>query len=486
MSYADVLLGALTIGLVAYLGVTALVYGRTRDPGLAIVLLLASYWSVLGAFPLLVSKRTEGGFIYTYMESRLFPIMIDGAYAITLLVYLSFLLASGGLALVTTRRWGTSRSDDGWAQLAGRFSHGTLVTVVGSLTAAKLVVMALIIRAAGGSGASLYVATRTVKGDAAGYLRIYQYLNIITSYSLACGLALWLGYRSTQSLSRPIRAWLWLAYLALAAEVIGENAVLGNRAVPLIVMAAAATGWIRWTFMASPGRKRWTLAARFGSLVAVGLLVLGTIGVSRGGSLSSPAAVAEAMASNATRIGNVAGQVFGSSELIASHMSLYGIVRQDELILQPFVPNSYAAYADLVAAPEDQVFTVHYVGAWWLRIGPWGVVAATVTFALVLAALQRLASNARGLIRGALAVPAAVLPAAGVPITLLRSGPESLRAVFVELVLLPGMVCLAALWWGSGRSARRVRRIAASASPPALLPTRVADAPSATSLEPDK
>lgn len=470
MTYADLLFVALAVGLLGYCVLVLLVFKRTRDPALAMVLLLASYWSVLGAFPLLLAKRVEGGLTYTYMEDRLFPILIDGDYATTLLAYLGFMICTAVLALVFGRD--TSRrtpADTGWTALAQRFSHPTLLTLAGAVTAAKLGIVLLLLRASGASGMSLYVATRTVKGEGAGYLRIYQYLNIISSYSIACGLALWLGYRGVARLSRPMRWVVWIGYLGLAAEVLGENAVLGNRAVPLIVMAAAATGWIRWGFMTAAKAQRGPLAVKFAALVAVGLFALGTIGVSRGGSLASPQAVLDAMVGNVTKIGNVVGQVVGSSEMLASHMSLYGVVREDHLALDPWASNSYAAYADLVQAPEDQVFTVHYVAAWWLRLGPVGVLAAIGSLAAVLVLLQRIAWHVPTLLRGAFGLPAAVLPAAGVPVTVLRSGPESLRAVLIELVILPGLVCFVALFVGGRRPRSSIAEDSLSADPPLQL-----------------
>jgi hypothetical protein len=129
-------------------------------------------------------------------------------------------------------------------------------------------------------------------------------------------------------------------------------------------------------------------------------------------------------------------------------MSLYGVISVDEAARTPWASNSYQAYASLVDAPPDQVFTVHYVAAWWLRLGLIGVPIAGLSFGLVMALLQRLALAARGMVRSAFALPASVLPAAALPVIVLRSGPESLRAVAVELVLLPGVVCLLGCWAG--------------------------------------
>lgn len=466
MTYADLLTGALALGLLGYLGIIVLVYRRTRDPGMTTILLLASYWTVLGAFPILATKRLDNGVNYTYMEDRLFTIVVDGAYTETLAAYLLFLVLTALVTLLLSRD--ASRNTPiraGWDRLNADFSHVTMICVVTAITAAKVVIVLLLLRAIGETGLSLYAATRTVKGDAAGLLRIYQYLNILSSYSLSAGLALWLGYRGTPTMRRSTRAFVWAGYGLLGALVFAENALLGNRAVPLIVMAAAATGWIRWGFLRASRARRGPMLLRFTALTLAGLVVLGTIGVSRGGSLTSPAAVAEAMVTNVSKIGNVVGQVVGSSEMVASHMSLYGVIREENLVHDAWSANSYGTYADLVQAPEDQVFTVHYVAAWWLRTGPLGVILAAVSFALALILLQRISWRPRSLWAASFALPAAVLPAAGAPVILMRSGPEALRAVFVELVVLPGLVCGVCLLAGRSRNSRK----AVHAREPALF-----------------
>jgi hypothetical protein len=71
-----------------------------------------------------------------------------------------------------------------------------------------------------------------------------------------------------------------------------------------------------------------------------------------------------------------------------------------------------------------------------------GLIPAVLTFAMAVALVQRLATRAISATSAAFSLAAATLPAAGIPIIVVRSGPESLRAVFIELVLLPALVLL--------------------------------------------
>lgn len=454
MTLADTLLLGTGVFLAAYALLCLFAFRVSRSPTMLIVLALAAYWSLVGALSILRSKRVVGGRAFSYLEDRLFLILVDGDYAATLLSYQVFLLLAAGTFIVLSKP-ATSDSDapGTWRRLSTRFAHAVLVLLIGALTAVKVLIVARLVEASG--GASLYTATRTVRGALSGELRVYQYLNVTSSYALAAGLALWVGFAAgRRRYGRGARWTLWAAYAVLLLEVMAENALLGNRAVPLVVMGALATGWLSWRFLLSTPRERRPQAVRFGLLAVGGLLLLGAIGNARGGDLDSPAAVGQALVASAAHPGEVLEQVAGSSERIASHMSLYGVIREHDAARDPFAANSYQAYAALVEAPADQVFTVHYVTAWWLRLGPFGVPVAGVSFGIVMALLQRLSMAARGTVRSAFALPAAVLPAAGLPVIVLRSGPESLRAVVVELVLLPGIVCLAACWAGLRTDAR--------------------------------
>ncbi len=450
MSYADVLLAAVLLMLLGFTLVSILVVRKTRDPATLVLLTFTGYWTLFGAVPVLLAKREAGGFVSSYMEDKLFPILPDGAYAVTLGAYGLFLfLAVGVFWMFSAPAAEDPHADSSWVRIAGHFGHLRLLAIVGLVTLAKVVLILLILRSS--SADSLYAATRTVQGASASYLRVYQYCNILALYPLAVGATLWLSFTHSRHARRgAIRTLIWLGYAVLGLAAIGENALLGNRAMPLLFLTAVAVGWVRWRYLRATRAERRPLAMRFGLVALAGVIVIGTIGISRGGNLSSPAAVLQSMASNVATLGNVFVQMMASNEKLAAHMSLYGVIRQDPLPRDPLGGASYAVYSGLVNAPEDQVFTLHYVAGWWLQVGAMGVLFAGLTFGLALIALQRLSASARGAIRGAFALPAAILPAAGVPITVLRSGPESLRAVAVELVFIPGMVCLACLWQPDG------------------------------------
>lgn len=438
-------LALIGVVLVVYTLLTVIAVRRTREPLVAICLGLAAYWTMVGAIPVVISKWHSNDALYSYLEERLFPLRVDGRYLVTLTVYGVFLI---GVALlvaltgrVTTRRRAAAEVDT-YTDIGRRLNHGRLVLVVAGATVLRVV---CIVGALGVRGASsLYEATRTVRGSAALLLRLYQYLNIVSIYPLACGLGLFLSLRRARPTDPVRRLLIGAGYAALSLFALAENALLGNRAVPLVALGAVFTLFLRLRLLPSRGAARRRLVRRTALAGFVGLLFIGTVGISRGGRLTTPGAVVGSLLGNVTRVGNVFVQEARSSEKLAAHMSLYGVLGHPEASPDPTLTASYPTYTALVDAPPDQVFTIHYVTAWWLRVGVLAPVVAALTFGGILSAGTWLVRPAgRGRLRAYAGVTAGSLWAIGLPVVVVRSGPEALRAVVVELVVLPSLVLAA-------------------------------------------
>ncbi|MEY2524593.1 MAG: hypothetical protein QOJ66_3158 [Ilumatobacteraceae bacterium] len=438
-----VLLLAVVGASIASIGLLASAAGvRSRDPAVVLILILTTYWTIVGAIPVILAKWQSPTDLYSYLETRLFRLRLDNAYGETLLMYSFFLVVVGLLVVTLTRRMdqpSEARYQERWTKLAYRFSHSLLLIVVFIILLLKLAIVLTLLRSSADS--SIYIVTRIARGDLAPLIRIYQYLNIASSYSLSGGLALWLSFSEARlSYARVYRRVVSLAYLGIALLILAENAILGNRSVPLVMMGAVTAGWTRWRYLPAEAMVRRRLRHQFVAVGFTGFVLLGAIGISRGGSLSTPTDVAASLVGNVSRVGNLVVQEVRSSEKVAAHMSLYGIVERGSFVPDPAIRNSYGEYARIVNAPSDQVFTIHYVTSWWLRLGLAGVLVATLTFALVVVGLQRLASGSASLRSAGVRLAAATLPAAALPITLIRGGPESLRAVAVEILFIPAAI----------------------------------------------
>jgi hypothetical protein len=438
MNVVDLLIIGVAGAMAAYLVATWSVVRTTRDPSIAVTLLLALYWTLVGALPVLLAKRHDAGARYSYLEERLFPIEVDDVYVRVLVAYTAFLLAVVVTVAVVARAR-TRRSvltDQDWAARVTRsLSHERLLAICGALLAVRLALLLIVTR----SGASLYTETRVVQGANARLLLVYQYLTLLGAYAGFIGAGLWLACRSARHAFRPAhRRTISVAYAALALLVLAENALVGNRAVPLIGLGAVAVLWLRYRWMPVDRVGRQTLLAGVATVGLLAVLFLGAVGVSRGAAVTSPSTAATVLVQTASDPGHVFEEVAASSEKLAAHMSLYGVLANGTADTRPFTTDTYGLYARTVGAPADQVFTIHFVTSWVLQVGPVGVLAAAVALGLVIGALQRVGMVRRSRPTTALALCAGSLAAAGIPIVMVRGGVESLWGI-VQLMVLPAI-----------------------------------------------
>src|SRR5947207_15563775 len=83
----------LTVATVIIVMLAAVLYRKRGDAGTLIGIGALYYWSLFGASYIVIDKT--GGFSgknYQYLESKLFPIQLDGDYMKTLLLYAAFLI----------------------------------------------------------------------------------------------------------------------------------------------------------------------------------------------------------------------------------------------------------------------------------------------------------------------------------------------------------------------------------------------------------
>lgn len=80
-------------------------YLRQRDVGVLVGTGALYYWSLFGAWSIIIDKT--GGFSgkhYYYLENKLFPIVLDSNYLLTLGLYAGFIIAAQLTLLLTLGR----------------------------------------------------------------------------------------------------------------------------------------------------------------------------------------------------------------------------------------------------------------------------------------------------------------------------------------------------------------------------------------------
>ena len=157
------------------------------------------------------------------------------------------------------------------------------------------------------------------------------------------------------------------------------------------------------------------------------------------------------------------------TESLAAHMSLYGILSQDldftygssllylansalpRLLNAERVPDSYTIYAAAVGAPETQGFTIHYAAGWYLNLGLPAVVFGAALLALIWGWLYRVqAARRRSSLQHYLPALVAFCFCSAYAPALMRGGPEGLKSLLVEGILIPYVLARVALRWYCG------------------------------------
>ena len=70
-----------------------LVWSRTRHLSFPLGIGLIYYWSLFGAWSIVQDRLGgESGKRYDYLEAKLFPVMLDEHYLMTLLLYAAFII----------------------------------------------------------------------------------------------------------------------------------------------------------------------------------------------------------------------------------------------------------------------------------------------------------------------------------------------------------------------------------------------------------
>jgi hypothetical protein len=146
----------------------------------------------------------------------------------------------------------------------------------------------------------------------------------------------------------------------------------------------------------------------------------------------------------------------GSSESLAAQMAMYGILARgldltygssvlylvNSIVPRAFlserVSDSYTVYADAMGAPDTQGFTIHYAAGWYLNFGLIGIVVGAVVLGLIWGAPLRLLARRRAMsVPGRLGILCAFCFCSAFIPALMRNGPEGLKSLFIEALVLP-------------------------------------------------
>ncbi len=143
-----------------------------------------------------------------------------------------------------------------------------------------------------------------------------------------------------------------------------------------------------------------------------------------------------------------------SNELFAGHFSMYGVLSKNvspklgfsfKNLLYSFVPSTsvknrpldaYTYYAQEMKFKEGQGFTINYITAWYLNFSYFGLILGPIFLTLILLFPFYLSTKSRRGLYQLFAV-IALCGITGFGAMMVRSGPESFKALLYESIIIP-------------------------------------------------
>jgi hypothetical protein len=428
----------LTMATTVIAVLTLALYRKRKDVGFLVGTGALYYWTLYGAWYIVIDKT--GGFSgknYHYLEYKLFPIVLDSDYMLTLVLYSGFIVLVQ-LTLLATLDAGTRIEIP---RLVMRHEPILIIAVLAAL--ASLYIIKDKLSEAWALNTSAYIYTRQQTDE---WFTVHQVLNRVAMLPPAIGFATLLAGDRSRFFVNVVRRYTWPGYIALFIGMGAFTFVLGNKNE---VFMSLITGLLAYL-----GSVRRPSFLKAGLLLIGGMWFLYSIDFFRGTPLSE---MREAVNQRIEEATEVAAFVTSSNEAYAAHFSLYGVLTTGAeprfgyslyslvcsavpRVLWPDRPaDIYNYYADSVGAIQNQGYSVHHATGWYLNFGYTGVALGAITMGLVWAwccnAYQGIRPKS-GLAFRLFAILSPWLFVACLP-PLIRAGPEGYKGFIVEGLMIP-------------------------------------------------
>lgn len=436
------------------------VYRRSGDLGTVAGTAALYYWSLFGAWYIVVDKNGgSSGKFYQYLETKMFPIALDGDYLMTLCLYSGFIIVVQ-LALLVFIPGGSVRP---LPRLLLR--HDPILLLTFTAGVASLLLIREELTTAWTLHTSAYWYTRRNPSE---WFTLHQVLNRAALLPAAIGLATLLTGSRNRYFVNVRRPHTLFGYAVVLGGMGAFTFLLGNKNE---VLAALLSGVL--AYIGSQQRPSWWKA---GFALFLGVWFMFSIDYFRSFAFSDLTSVitTEQQAGNVAEVGRF---VTSSNEAYAAHFSMYGVLSKNvepkfgysiysfflsavPRVLWPDRPyDIYRYYSESVGTVQNQGYSLHHATGWYLNFGYAGVPLGAIVMALV----WSYCINARRSIHLRTRIPfrlfAIVAPwlfAACLP-PMLRAGPEGYKGLIIEGALIPvGMLILACRPKGSRRRSVRL------------------------------
>lgn len=417
---------------------TLAIYRIGRDAGVIVGVLALYYWSLLGAWSIVIDKT--GGFSgkhYYYLETKLFPVSLDRDYMIALALYAGFIVVT----LLTLLACLCRPHGKPVPRLILR--HEPILILAFLAGFASYLLIRDKIGAAWALNTSAYWYTRSQTDQ---WFTLHQVLNRVALLPAAIGFGVFAAGRNSRYFLSVHGRYTPTLYALLFCGMGAFTFVLGNKNEVLEALVAGTLAYL------GSARRPSLLKTAFAA--AAGLWFLYAIDFFRAVPLAD---LREALAQRLGQATGVSGFITSSNESFAAHFSMYGVLRNGvapkfgyslyalacSVIPRIFWPDRpldiYFYYSDRVGAIQNQGYSLHHATGWYLNFGFAGVAIGAVVLGLVWAYClnaHRRIRRRSGLFFRLFAATAPWLFAAYLP-SLLRAGPEGYKGFLVEALFIP-------------------------------------------------
>jgi oligosaccharide repeat unit polymerase len=418
---------------------------RTRNVSFPMGLALLYYWTLSGAWVLVhdrLANTSNAAYHYSGYEEQLFPILLDGSYFETLLLYALFLILIGGVLLLLVR---SPRPNQQRRHAPLLITHWKLLAIASIAGCLSFWIVHGALGTALDRDLSAYEFTRQEFSQSP-LFTVHQLLNRIALFAACFGLCVYSSGMKGRFVVSQRRRIVLVGYLAVLGGLLYLMSLLGNR--NELVFAGIAV--ILFYMVNAPRPRLVTALAVFMALIMSISFIYSIRGVS---------AEDRSQAEEAFDPSGLLNFLQTSNEQFAAHFSLYGVIKQDVpltygsslvSLVASLVPKAlwpdrplsvYYYYAAAIKAAPGEGYTIHHAAGWYLNFGIYGVVLGALLLAALWATLFNWFNEPDGsdLFFQSVKMMAVWTFVASLP-ALVRAGPEGYKSCLFEAILMPATI----------------------------------------------
>ncbi|MFM7104397.1 MAG: hypothetical protein ACKOW8_02670 [Flavobacteriales bacterium] len=442
------------------------IYNYTRSYVLFLPVLAIYYWSILGGWfvtiDLLSGNALENvGFHYYSYFDKLFPIHLDNDY-VESISYLSLFLLCFQLSLLNVvKRFHSTSQPKETSPLY--INHWILMCCACCLAVLSYFFIRAQILEAVKHHESLYLYLSHQSGR---FYSMYQVSKSASLFLILFGVSLLLSQNEGRYFTAKSSGYTVASYAVIALVLFVYATLIGSRSDLLFAFLFSILFYLVNARKVSFFR----LSAQLFSLALIVVIIEMTraipimdyLGLSVGPGIPNDE-VLNRMSFISTFL-----SLLSSNEMFAGHMSMYGAVFFDvpltmggsfNYLLHSLVPrflvidrppDSYQHYVNHIHYTGVQGFTINHATGWYLNFGVVGIVMGGAFLGMLVGAghvmLKRL-SDQRAVVRIFLMM--FLLTVCAFSPSLIRTGPEGIKALCLEAFLIPALLIFMVYWASS-------------------------------------